>query len=246
VLLPLALTLSLAGPGEAPEGQVVDLVVARVNDAVLTLSELVAQTGLVLLRGRGPEVARGAALSRALLGSVLDAAINELLLYQEVRRLQLAEISAARIRQAYARDRSRFASEAQLEAFASTYGFRNPDATEGPPPLWSALLRRELAVEAFLRARARLESRPSRAAVLRCYADNAAYFAGRTFRDAEPEIRARIEAQRRARAAGRLVEDLRRRARVRVTPGFEPPAESAEPAEPASDDFVCPLDDDGP
>lgn len=238
--LPVALLFVAAPDSEpAPKGQVVDMVVARVNDAVITLSELVAQTGLVLLRTRGPEVATNAALTRPLLASVLDASINEALLFQEVRRLQLGEVAEPQVRRAYDQDRARLGSEGRAAEFARTYGFE-PPGDGAPPPLWASSIRRQLAVEAFLAARARLEVRPSSALVLRCYEANADFFAGRPFADAEPEIRARIEAQIAGRTAERLVEDLRRRARVRVAPGFELPSVARRPEASA---FSCPLGD---
>jgi len=214
------------------------MVVAQVNDAVITLSELVAQTGLVLLRSRGPRVATEAALTRDLLASVLDAAVNEVLLFQEVRRLQLSDVSDVRMNRAYARDRRELRRRGMSMDFARTYGFE-PLSEEAPPPLWAALLRRQLAVEAFLMARSRLEIRPSATLVLRCYELNPEVFGGRAFSDAEPEIRARIREQIEARTAAELVDDLRRRASIRITAGFE--LSSREPL-PDEASFTCPLD----
>ena len=226
-------------PPEPPAGRIVDMVVARVNDAVVTLSELVAQTGLVLLQTRGADVAIDAALSRDLLASVLDVVVNETLLHQEVRRLQLEPVSARRVLRAYRADLDRLGSPADAAAFAMTYGFE-PPALDAPPPLWAALLQRRLEVEAFLEARSRLEARPSPARVLGCYEANAAHFAGRSFADAEPEIRAQIEAQVAAQTAERLIDDLRRRANVRIAAGFEAPGRvEARGAAP----FSCPLGD---
>jgi hypothetical protein len=214
------------------------MVVARVNDAVVTLSELVAQTGLVLLETRGADVAVDAALSRDLLASVLDVVVNEMLLHQEVRRLQLEAVPARRVLRAYRADLDRLGHPARAATFAMTYGFEPPEPA-APPPLWAALLQRRLAVEAFLEARSRLEARPSPARVLRCYEANAEHFAGRSFADAEPEIRARIQAQVAARTAERLIDDLRRRATVRTAPGFEAPDRGEDRA---ASPFSCPLE----
>lgn len=248
-LVGLLAAVAASGPGlegaatpvdpRLPEGSVVDMVVARVNDAVVTLSELVAQTGLVLLRARGDDVAIDAALSRDLLASVLDAVINEMLLHQEVRRLQLEEVPERAVLRAYRADLERFADPRRAAAFATTYGFERPEPV-APPPLWTALLNRRLAVDAFLEARARLDVQPSSSRVLRCYEANAAYFAGRSFADAEPIIRSRIEAQEAARTAERLIDDLRRRARIRVAAGFEA-RQSTEPRDAAA--FTCPIPD---
>lgn len=223
-----------------PDAQVVDLVVARVNDATVTLSELVAETGLVLLRARGPEVANEAALSRELLASVLDAVVNEVLLFQEVRRLQLAEVSEAQIREVYRRDLERFEGPEQRASFGSVYGFE-PAGPDEPPPLWATIIRRGIAVESFLSARSRLETRPSPAMVLRCYEANAERFAGRAFADAEPAIRRQIDAQLRQRTAERLVDDLRRRAQIRISGGFERARAADAPEEEAG--LWCPLGD---
>ncbi len=237
----LALILAGAGGPDAEPveaRQVVDMVVAQVNEAVITLSELVAKTGLLILEGQGPDAATRGGLSQDLLSSVLDLMINELLLHQEVRRLQLPPPTETEVRRVFDRALNRFVGPGQVAAFYEAYGFEDQHLVQGPPPLWSALVQRELAVASFVEARARLEPRPTADAVLDCYGDNAEFFAGQLFNDVEPAIQRRFAEQIRDRTAERLLSELRKRARLRVAGGFE----RSRPAPPPQYDFTCRLD----
>ena len=65
--------------------QVVDMVVASVDKRIVTLSELLAETRLVLLRQSGPTRARAASIDRELLSAVLRNILARNLLLSEAR-----------------------------------------------------------------------------------------------------------------------------------------------------------------
>ena len=80
----------LAGqPQEPQEERLVDMVVAQVDATVITFSELMAETRLVLLRTRGLELARSGAISEPLMLSLLRSIVHRELILGEVRRLNL-------------------------------------------------------------------------------------------------------------------------------------------------------------
>ncbi|MEO1339025.1 MAG: hypothetical protein AAFV29_25505, partial [Myxococcota bacterium] len=77
--------------------RLVDLVVADVDGAIITYSELLAEANLVLLKTRGIRVARSARLNRDLLRAILSSMVHRELLLAEIRRLQLRPVDGAEV-----------------------------------------------------------------------------------------------------------------------------------------------------
>src|SRR5215831_13043573 len=92
VVCALAAAAIGAEPAPKPDYHLVDMVVAQVDATVITLSRLVAETRLVLLREADAEVARASTLSQGLLNTVLKLIVQRELLLGEVRRLKLRDI----------------------------------------------------------------------------------------------------------------------------------------------------------
>lgn len=217
------------------EGQVIDLVVAEVGDEVITLSELIAETGWVLVRTRGPEVALEGGLPRSLLRSVLESMVNRQLLLQELRRLQLEDVEQRAVDAEFDRFARRFASERQAAAFYASFGFEQP-APGQPPPLLARRIRSDLRADRFLAVR--LETEVDLKAVQRCLQVERARFEGLPPEEARRRVAERLESQLRERALHRLLADLRAQTDIVYTPGYGPSPEPSDEAE-----FSCPLPD---
>lgn len=234
----LLLTLSAqsATLGEDARGQIVDMVVARVEDEVITLSELVAETGWVLVQTRGPEVALEGGLPRPLLRTVLEAMVRSELLLQEVERLQLDDVTEAEVIAEFEAFSRRFDSEAQLEAFYAAFGFEL-EPQSPVPSLLGRLISSQLRVERFIDVRLGLAAAPSAESVRRCLRLHAERFEGASAAESARAVTARIQEQLQGRALQRLVDGLEEEASIRYTPGFSPLRAEA----PGPEVFSCPL-----
>lgn len=247
VLLVLLLSLAPLASGRADpdRGVLVDAVAARVNARVITLSELIAEARLALLRTRGPRVAATGAMTEALLAAVLRATVHRELLLTEIRRLNLREVPDEEVRRAALALERRFATRAQFERFLEHAGFRGsgPPAEEAHEPelpsLLGSILRAEREVERFLDVRIRLEEPIDPAELRACYDANAERFEGLGFADVRPRIKEALERQREQASFESLLEQLEARADVQYLPPFSrsPPAE----LEPSPLGFRCPV-----
>lgn len=225
---------AVAAPGEgASEPHLVDMVVARVDTTVITLSELVRETRLVLLQTGGPEVARAAQLSDGLLASVLRNMVSRELLLGEVRRLKLRDVPELEVRRAIEHLREAFASPADYERFLERAHFLEPGAGEaralGAPAGLVEIILAELQVERFLDVRVRRNVVVRDAEISRCFEANRASFGGRTLDEVRGVISARLMEQHQERALRALIAQLERRANVRFTAGFDAAAPGPEP-----------------
>lgn len=205
-------------PGE----QLVDMVVAEVASKVITLSELIAEAQLVVVRAHGPDVAAETEMTRDLLRSVLVARVHREQLLAEIRRLQLREAPLADVEAAYRQLQRRFVSEGDLGRFLEAVGLMEPGATLiAAPPALASLLRSEIEAERFIEARVRLGIEVSDAEVARCAAKLGGPNATKKARDT-------LRAAREAKALLELLDRLADRAPARYARGWEPPPPLAE------------------
>jgi hypothetical protein len=225
-------------PGEQPVkqlGQVVDMVVAQVDSTVITLSELLAETRLVLLRTHGPERARTLPLGRDLLRAVLRAMVTRELMLAEARRLQLREVPQGEVEAAVRKIRDRFGSLGDYVRFMERVGFTvpSPGSAGGTPvpPVLEAILRAERLVERFiaLRVRSNAPVRPERAKA--CYLRHRDRLGGRSFEDARPVVEQVLREERAERTLRALITELEARATIRYAPDFKPSGGLLEDAE---------------
>lgn len=225
-----------------PGTVLVDMVVAAVDGRPITLSELVAETKLVLLRTRDAEVADNAALTPPLLSAVLLSMVHRELLLAEVRRLQLREVPEPDVERAFQPLLKRFRGPSELYAFLERSGFPS-EPGRVVPPLVGAILRSELEVERFLEVRVRLGLKLDPAKLLACYEANRGYFKGRPYGEVEPRIRERLRADLEEAAIEQLLAQLKGRSVISYAPGYEP-----QPQEPESTDFGfrCPVGEPRP
>ncbi|MEM7677380.1 MAG: hypothetical protein AAF449_15380 [Myxococcota bacterium] len=241
--------LLAAAPPEATETsslayRLVDLVVADVDGAVITYSELLAEANLVLLKTRGIRVARSAQLNRALLRAILSSMVHRELLLAEIRRLQLRLVENAEVERRLQRLKARFKDSGTWRRFLVESGFIGVDSpTETFPASIRARERAEAQVDQFLKVRVRLNVVITEADVARCFAARQAVFGPKaTLSMVAPRIRAQLRHQREAFGLLDLVAQLTDRAHIRYEPDFEPPPLSLAPApqKAPGSGFTCP------
>lgn len=258
VALPIAMGLFLAAPppGDAPpdteEYRLVDMMVAQVDTTVITLSELLAEARLVLLRTRGPEIARTAPITEDFLHAVLRSMLNRELLLGEARRLQLREVAEAEVDAGIEELRSRFSSSADYVRFLERIGFGPPRSaaghtSRGAPPGLVAIVRAELLVTRFINLRIRPAVVVRDSEVLRCYELNRAILGGEPLTAVRPVIEQNLRERRQDAALRELLGQLEKRASLRLAASFDlhgqpMPAE----AEPGSLAIRCPLEESKP
>src|SRR5688572_11456624 len=210
------------------------MVVAQVDSTVITLSEVMAETRLLLLRTRGLELARSGAISRPLMLSLLRSVVHRELILGEVRRLNL-QVPEEEVERALAAVRRKFPTPEDYQRFTDLTGFRDP--VSGQTPLLSAVVRSELQAERYLDLRVRLNVVIPDVDLMRCYEANESKFFGRSFSEMKPRIQLVLRDQQEQRALAELIEQLESRAKIRYSPGFDPgPTEAA----PTSVAFRCP------
>ena len=223
-----AVCSSLAAPSlGAPvaDEALVDMVVVQVEGTVVTFSELAAETRLAILRQSGPDAARRAVPTPALFAAVLRNIVQRELLLQEVRRLQLREVSEVDTKSSLEALEAPFVSRGDFQRFLERAGFveEGEDRGQEPPPGLIAILRAELEVERFLDVRVRRSLVIREADVLACFEANRAHFGDQPFSQAQAAVKNRIREQREREAVRELLAQLEERANVRYAPGLELP-----------------------
>ncbi len=228
-------------PGDRAVWRRVDHVAAEVGPAVITRSELESEARLALLRGRGADVARTAALSEALLTSVLRAMVQRELLLAEARRLQVREASQDEVRARVTALVALFESEADALRFFERIGFSLAPPGEGErtsPPGLVDLLRAQVQLERFVELRVRPSVVVRSADVEACFAAQREHFTGMGIDEARPTIEAAIREAASDRALAALLVQLARRTTVRVARGLELGPIAAPPSTALG--LVCP------
>ncbi|MEL7369405.1 MAG: hypothetical protein AAFN74_10865, partial [Myxococcota bacterium] len=205
--------------------RLVDLVVADVDGAIITYSELLAEANLVLLKTRGIRVARSARLNRDLLRAILSSMVHRELLLAEIRRLQLRPVDGAEVDRRLKRLRDRFSDEAAWRRFLVEAGFVSADAPpESYPASIRARERAEAQVDQFLKVRVRLNVVVTEADIAKCFrARRAVFGSGARLSMVAPRIRAQLRHQRETFALVDLISQLTTRASIRYEAEFEPP-----------------------
>jgi hypothetical protein len=223
VVLALSAPPAFADDTKAPpRDRLVDMVVAEVGGTVVTLSELVAETRLVLLRTRGPDVAWSAELSPRLLGAVLRNVVHRNLLLAEVKRLQLRDPDPEDVDRAGVALRRAFATSGDFDRFLERAGFRDAGSeVRALPPLLVAILKAELLAERFLDVRVRLDLDVPDDEVEACYEKNVARLGGRPLEKVRARIVDRLRYEKERAGYEALIVRLEGRTEVVYIPPFE-------------------------
>ena len=199
-LLPLALVAAAAHAGEEPR-LLLDEVVAVVEAHSITLSELAAETRVKMVEGQGASAAE-AVLDRKLLAASLRRVVEERVVLGEVERLKLFDLDRMEIDGLLARLRARFPTVQRYEAFTRAIELTDDEI--------GAILARELRVARYLDNRLKL------AAELR-ESELDEVVRGHPLSPKDREVlRARLAKDKYLRLLAELLQDLRKRADVRI------------------------------
>ena len=200
--LAVALLAGAAPPLRAQsERQLLDEVVAVVETHAITLSGLAAETRVKLVEAQGPGAAF-AVLDRKLLAASLRRIVEERVVLGEVERLKLFDLERSEVDNLLARLRARFPSVQRYEAFTRSVELTDDEI--------GAILARELRVGRYLDNRLKLA-----AEVRESELDEAA--AGHRLGKGDRELlRQRLQKEKYLRLLAELLQDLRKRADVRI------------------------------
>lgn len=193
------------------EGRVVDRVVAVVEDALVTLSELTFEARVLLVQRAGPQAAQ-APVDEALLRSVLELSIAQRLQVREAERLGAFALEQAERQALVDAFRARFPAPASLDAFLEAHG---ADVLQ-----LGALLERGARAERALDSRLRVRVQVTEAEVRRHYERQAAALGGRPYTEVRERLRDELVRARSRAAAAEEVALLARGARIRRVAPF--------------------------
>ncbi len=189
-------------PGEA---ELVDHIVAAVNNEVITASELAQVVALNnQLGGAG-----GQDVS-ALRTETLNGLITRLLLVQEARRLRFVEVTDQEINGELEKLKKRFPSEAAYAAFLKTQ-----DLTEQE---LARLLGERLLVERFVEKKVGLFVRVSPDEAQAYFDAHPAEFQGKRFQNVQKAITTYLMDQKTGQHLDQYVSELRAKADIRINP----------------------------
>ncbi|MCB9653938.1 MAG: hypothetical protein H6729_07425 [Deltaproteobacteria bacterium] len=206
--------------------RLVDMVVAQVDQTPITLSEVVAETRLVLLRTQGLRVAERGSLDQPFLNAVLSAIIQRELIQREIKRLQLRDLGDDDLAAGLSGLRRLLPTPALFEHFMDVAGFQNfaPDAARAagdPPPLLATILRSERLVDRFVEVRIRANITVTDAELRQCFELHQEQL-GMAWTAAAPVLRRTLARAKERAELGDFIRDLARRAAIRYAPSFEP------------------------
>jgi hypothetical protein len=238
-------TLSATAAAASP-AVVLERAVARVDQTVFTLTELLAEARLALLREGGARAAErlrfepgelqavlaavggrpgtvGAEEVAELLSSVLAGMVQRALLVGEARRLQLRPVPDAQLRAAYEDILALGADPAAIEAALEDAGFGDVRPGQlAPPSGLAAVLRAEAMAERLVDLRARSRAILDEEELRACYAARADALGRPGFEAVRDRLEAAMRLAKVTRRLGQLVSQLESRAEVRYAPPFRP------------------------
>lgn len=202
----------------AAAGRVVEEVVAVVKTPavgqtrVITLTRLEEEARIALV-SRGAVEAASGPLDGSALKAALEWLLDQVVILDEVTRLQVFEVDRADVLAELERFRAHFAREADYRAFLA-----RADLTEEE---LAAALRRMLRVQRYLDSRVRLAARVKDAEVEAYWRAHEADFAHRSFADVKEAVRAHLAEEKTRAEVKSIVAELRGRAEIRVLERFE-------------------------
>jgi hypothetical protein len=196
--------------------ELVDHIVAAVNNEVITASELAQAVAMNELLGN-----TGGQDRTALQTETLNGLITRRLLVQEARRLRFVELSDQEINAQIGSFKKRFASDAAFAAFLKTQ-----DMTERE---LARMLGERLLVEGFVEKKVGLFVRVSRDEAQSYFDAHPAQFKGKRFQDVQNSITAVLTDRKVGQQLEQYVSELRARAEIRINPP-EPLSSPVSPA----------------
>jgi hypothetical protein len=184
--------------------ELIDRVVAAVNNDVITLSELRQAVAYNRAVGHGNEN------DEQLEAETLQGLINRQLLVQEAERIRVAEVSPMDVAVERERLKERIGSAEDFQRFLSSAHLTEAQLDR--------MLEERLLVERFVSKKIDLFARVERDEVERYYAGHAAEFKGKRFPEVQAQITKILTEQKAGQQLDQYIADLRSRANIRVNP----------------------------
>jgi hypothetical protein len=202
VLISPALFLTVIITPSVARAELVDRVVAAVNNDVITLSELEQTVGFnVALGGKNDEKLRA---------ETLEGLINRQLLIQEAYRLKFVEVSDQDINAEIGKLKARLGSD---EAFAGLLARLDMTAEQ-----LGRMLGERLLVERFVEKKIGLFVRISRGEAQDYFNSHPEEFKGKRFQEAQKAITAMLSEQKLEQQVAQYLAELKSRADIRLNP----------------------------
>jgi len=190
--------------GTLSRAELVDRIVAAVNNDVITWSDLRQATGFnsALGGGQGDD--------RKVEAETLDGLINRRLLLQEAYRLRLVDVTDQEV-------------AAELDRLGTKLGSGRAvsdlrDRLEMTGEQLARMLRERLLVEKFVEKKVSLFARVSREEADNYYREHHEQFAGKRFSEVQPQITALLSGQKTTQQLDLYLEELRGKAMIRKNP----------------------------
>lgn len=196
--LVLCAFLWIAATGRA---ELIDRVVAAVNNDVITLSELRQTVAFNAALG-------GNAGNERVEAETLQGIINRRLLLQEAYRLKVAEVSDQEVAAEVSRLRKRLGTDAAFQDLLAR--------TDMNEQQLARILGERLLVERFVEKKIGLFARVSRDDAQSYYKEHANEFKGRRFSEVQKQIVEYLSAQKVNQQLDQYIEELRNRAVIRT------------------------------
>jgi len=223
----LIATLLLSSPEDSSQRQLVDRIVAVIDQQPLLLSELEFEARVALISQGGSE-AVDAPLGIEVLRRTLDYVIGQRLAHAEADRLQVFAVTDDDVTKALKGFAQRFPNDLMFKAFLA-----RQEATEEQ---LASLLRRDLRVARYLESRVRVAARVTEEEIRRFYTARPEEFAERGYVQVREGIKNHLTRQRIRELAARQLDELRGRADIRLLGPFATVLEGEAVESPDSQD----------
>ncbi|MGC1454936.1 MAG: SurA N-terminal domain-containing protein [Nitrospirota bacterium] len=188
----------------AVRAEVVDSIVASVNNDVITASDLAHAVALNMrLGGTGED-------QKTLESDTLEGLITRRLLVQEARRLRFVEVSDEEVNTESDKLRKQFGSDKAFEDFLA-----EQDMTEQE---LRGMVRERLLVERFAEKKVGIFVRVSRDEAQSYFEAHAAEYKNKSFQDLQKTIVALLTDQKIKKQMNQYIAELRSRADIRINP----------------------------
>ena len=195
--------LCIIGSGPSAIAELVDHIVAAVNQEVITSSDLAHAVALNMRLGSNKD-------PMTLESETLEGLINRRLLVQEARRLRFVEVTDQDISAETEKMKKLFGSDKTFDDFLSEQGMSEQEL--------SRMLGEQLLVERFVEKKVGLFVRVNRDQVQNFFDQNSALYQGKSFPEVQKMIYALLMKRKTEQQLDQYVAELRSKADIRINP----------------------------
>jgi hypothetical protein len=199
----MVLSIGMALPATAP-AELIDRIVATVNNQVITLSDLRQAVRF------NEEMGGGSRDRKDIQTETLEGLINKLLLLREARRLSLAEVTEQDVNTEVDKVRSRLGSEKAFHEFLQRL--------QVTPEQLGRMLGERLLVERFVEKKIGLFVRVGRDEVRKYFDGHPEEFKGKRFPEVSKAIVSLLSDEKTGQQITHYLAELRNKADIRINP----------------------------